>query len=179
MILLWRCLCEKQRLRHLFEYSPPPQSQRVLWQAKKSQINKLLFSSVNISGFKWNLHESPGGAHPHGHTQWGRRLEGWPNPAARLTRQVWCCTRDGMGHTACLFRTVPVALTGATQLRADGISSCCYIVNVHNHPSWATSCKNVMARCSSIPMSALWSHLTCSYIAILVCTCLTAIFIEK
>jgi hypothetical protein len=29
----------------------------------------------------------------------------------------------------------PVALTGAAQLRADGISSCCYIVNVHNHPS--------------------------------------------
>jgi hypothetical protein len=25
--------------------------------------------------------------------------------------------------------------TGAAQLRADGISSCCYIVNVHNHPS--------------------------------------------
>jgi hypothetical protein len=29
---------------------------------------------------------------------------------------------------------IPVALTGAAQLRADGISSCCYIVNVHNHP---------------------------------------------
>jgi hypothetical protein len=34
---------------------------------------------------------------------------------------------------ACLFRTVPVALTGAAQLRADGISSYCFIV--HNHPS--------------------------------------------
>jgi len=33
------------------------------------------------------------------------------------------------------FRTVPVALTGAARLRADGISSCCYIVNVHNQPS--------------------------------------------
>ncbi len=33
------------------------------------------------------------------------------------------------------FRTVPVALTGAAQLRADGISRCCYIVKVHNHPS--------------------------------------------
>jgi hypothetical protein len=31
------------------------------------------------------------------------------------------------------LRTVTVALTGAAQLRADGISSCCYIVNVHNH----------------------------------------------
>jgi hypothetical protein len=39
------------------------------------------------------------------------------------------------GRTACLFRTVPVALTGAAQLRADGIFNCCYIVNVHNHPS--------------------------------------------
>jgi hypothetical protein len=39
------------------------------------------------------------------------------------------------GHTARLFRTIPVALTGAAQLRADGISSCRYIVNAHNHPS--------------------------------------------
>ncbi len=31
------------------------------------------------------------------------------------------------GPHRCLFRTVPVALTGAAQLRADGI------VNVHNH----------------------------------------------
>ncbi len=27
--------------------------------------------------------------------------------------------------------TVPPALAAAAQLRADGISSCCYIVNVH------------------------------------------------
>jgi hypothetical protein len=33
------------------------------------------------------------------------------------------------------FPIVPVALTGSSQLRADGISSCCYIVNVHNYPS--------------------------------------------
>jgi hypothetical protein len=33
------------------------------------------------------------------------------------------------------FRTVPVALTGAAQLRAEGISCFCYIINVHNHPS--------------------------------------------
>jgi hypothetical protein len=71
-------------------------------------------------------------------------LEGWPNTATRLAgwRRVtwqmrfcmWC-----MGPTACLFRTVPVALTGAAQLRAGGIFSCCYIVNVHNRPSLATS----------------------------------------
>jgi hypothetical protein len=39
------------------------------------------------------------------------------------------------GRTACLFRTVPVALTGAAQLRADGIYICCYIINVLNLPS--------------------------------------------
>ena len=34
------------------------------------------------------------------------------------------------------YRTVPVALTGAAQLRAEGISSCSYILNdTHNHPS--------------------------------------------
>jgi hypothetical protein len=33
----------------------------------------------------------------------------------------------------------PAALTGAAQLWADGISSCCYIVYVHNHPPWTTS----------------------------------------
>jgi hypothetical protein len=36
--------------------------------------------------------------------------------------------RDGR---AILFRTVPVALTGAAQLQADGISSCCYIVKLY------------------------------------------------
>ncbi len=34
------------------------------------------------------------------------------------------------GPPTCLFRTVPVVLTGATQLLADGLASCCYIVNV-------------------------------------------------
>ncbi len=48
--------------------------------------------------------------------QWGRRLEGWPNTAARLagwrrvTRQVWFCMW-WTGHTACLFRNIPLALT--------------------------------------------------------------------
>ncbi len=75
--------------------------------------------------------------------QWGRMLEGWSSTAARLagwrrvTRQVWFCTW-WTGCTTCLFRTLPVALTGAAQLRADGIYSCCYIINVHKHPSWAT-----------------------------------------
>ncbi len=34
--------------------------------------------------------------------------------------------------------------TGAAQLRSDGISSCCYIENVQNHPSWAISRKEGM-----------------------------------
>jgi hypothetical protein len=54
------------------------------------------------------------------------------------------------------FRTVPVALTGAAQLRADGISSCCNIVNVHNQPPWATSRKEVMDWYSSRPMPSLY-----------------------
>jgi hypothetical protein len=54
------------------------------------------------------------------------------------------------------FCSVPVALTGAAQLRADGISSCCYIVNVHNHPSLATSRKEGMAWYSCRPMPSLW-----------------------
>jgi hypothetical protein len=92
--------------------------------------------------------------------QWGRMLEGWSNTAGRLagwkrvTRQVWFCTW-WTGCTTCLFRTLPVALTGAAQLRADGISSCCYIINVHNHPSWATSRKEGMAWYSSRPMPSL------------------------
>jgi hypothetical protein len=88
--------------------------------------------------------------------QWGRKLEGWSSTAAcpagwrRVSRQVWFCTW-WMGRTAFLFLTVPVALTGAAHLRAGGISSCCYIVNVHNHPSWATSCKEGMVWYSSRP----------------------------
>jgi hypothetical protein len=41
----------------------------------------------------------------------------------------------GLFHAGIPFCTVPVALTGAVQLRADEISSCCYTVNEHNHPS--------------------------------------------
>jgi hypothetical protein len=60
------------------------------------------------------------------------------------------------GRTACLFRTVPVALTEAALLRADGISSCCYIVNVHNHPSCAMSWKEGMSWYFSRPLPSLW-----------------------
>ncbi len=50
------------------------------------------------------------------------------------------------GRTAYLFHTVPVVLTGVDQLWAKRIFSWCYTVNVHNHPSWATSRKEGMAR---------------------------------
>jgi hypothetical protein len=71
--------------------------------------------------------------------QWGRRLEGWLNTAARLagwrgvTQQVWFCT-------GCPDRSCPAA------------------VNVHNnHPSWAKSRKEGMAWWySSKPMPSLW-----------------------
>ncbi len=60
--------------------------------------------------------------------KWGRtlvrRLEGWPN----MTQEVWFCTW-WTGRTAYLFRTVPVALTGAALLLADGISSWCFTVS--------------------------------------------------
>jgi hypothetical protein len=45
---------------------------------------------------------------------------------------VICTVMNGLYRLPC--RTIPVALTGAAQLRADGISSSCYIANVHNHP---------------------------------------------
>jgi hypothetical protein len=96
----------------------------------------------------------------------GRRLEDWPKMVAqlagwrRVTQQLWFCTRTWWtGRTACLFRNVPVARTVAAQLRADGISSCLYIVIVHNHPSWATSRKEGMTWYSSRPMPSRWLNL--------------------
>ncbi len=52
-----------------------------------------------------------------------------------VTRHVWFCMW-WMGCAAYIFCTVPDGPTGAAQLRADGISSCCCKINVHNHPSW-------------------------------------------
>jgi len=57
------------------------------------------------------------------------KARGWP---AWLAGGEWpgrCdFVRDGR---AVLFRTVPAALTGAAQLRADGIPSCCYSKCTH------------------------------------------------
>ncbi len=86
-----------------------------------------------------------------------------------VTQLVWICT----WWTS---RTVPVALTEAAQLRADWISSCCFRVNVHNHPSWATSRKECMAWLSSRPLPSLWFqiHYTeffCFVYSATVCKC--------
>ncbi len=57
---------------------------------------------------------------------------------------------------ACLLCVVLVALTGAAQMRADEISRWCYIVNVHNHPSWAWPRKDGMAWYLSRNLPSLW-----------------------
>jgi hypothetical protein len=88
-----------------------------------------------------------------GLAQHGGRLAGW----RRVTRQVRF-VRDGR-RSACLFRTVSIALTRASQLRAEGISSFCYIVNVHNYPS----CKEGIAWYSSRSMPSLWFRPCCIY----------------
>jgi hypothetical protein len=58
--------------------------------------------------------------HRHFHGRWWQ----WPLVG------VICTAMVGPYRLPC--RTVPVALTAAAQLQADGISGCCYIVNVHN-----------------------------------------------
>jgi hypothetical protein len=48
---------------------------------------------------------------------------------------VICTVMDGPYRLPCRIITgCPDRSCPAAQLRADGISSCCYIVNVHNHP---------------------------------------------
>ncbi len=94
----------------------------------------------------------------------------------RVTWQVLFCMW-WTGRTACLFCTIAVALTGTAQLQADGISSCCYIVNVHNHLSWATSCKEGMAWYSSRPLPSLW-YCPSPYMYIVHCT-VSVLWISK
>ncbi len=61
---------------------------------------------------------------------------------------------------------MPIALIGAAQLRADGISSCCDIVNVPQPSveSYVTSHKEGMVQYpySSSPMLSLWLQLSLS-----------------
>jgi hypothetical protein len=72
--------------------------------------------------------------------QWGRRLEGWPNTAARLAgwRRV---TRQGVIF---MWWTVYAACTdGPHPFLRSGVD---LLLNVHKIPSWATSRKKDMAR---------------------------------
>jgi hypothetical protein len=58
-------------------------------------------------------------------------LPGWlkeSNPAGLILYEM-----DGL--SACLVFTVPIALTGGAHLPAVGISSFCYIANIHSHLS--------------------------------------------
>jgi hypothetical protein len=72
-------------------------------------------------------------------------MESWPYSASRLAwleesgpAGVICTVMDGL--YLLFFRTIPSALAGVAQLQAAyGIFSCCYIVNVHNRPSWLKS----------------------------------------
>ncbi len=64
-------------------------------------------------------------------------MEGWPYTASCLDKLGESDPAGVMDGRYCLpCRTVPVALTEAAQLLADGISSCWYSANVRNHPSW-------------------------------------------
>jgi hypothetical protein len=65
-----------------------------------------------------------------------QEAEGWPYGALLTVAElgesgpagVLCTVMDGSYRLPC--RTVPSSL--AAQLRSEGISSCCYIVKVHN-----------------------------------------------
>jgi hypothetical protein len=116
-----------------------------------AQHNTTLFIHTVMSFTPMNQRSRPMRPKARGLDQHGGRQAGW----RRMTRQVWFCTW-WTGRTAFFFRTVPVALTGAAQQRADGISSCFYIIKVHKHPSWATSRMEGTAWYSSSPWPSLW-----------------------
>ncbi len=61
---------------------------------------------------------------------------------------------------------LPCQKLSTSHLRADGISSCCYIKNVHNHPSWDTSRKEGMAWYFSRPMTSLRSSILWAFLKI-------------
>jgi len=59
--------------------------------------------------------------------------------ARELALHDWLEESDSAGVTFYMmdgpYRLPFLYRTGVAQLQADGISSCCYIVNVHNHLS--------------------------------------------
>ncbi len=71
-------------------------------------------------------------------------MEGWPYTVSCLVKPgesgpagVICTVMNGPYSLPC--RTVPSPLARAATLRPEGISSCCYIVNVLKVPSWLKS----------------------------------------
>jgi hypothetical protein len=75
------------------------------------------------------------------HHQWGRRLESWPNTAARLAgrRRV---TQPGVILNVMDGPCRLPALTDHTTCPGSGAD---LVRNVHKTPSWAMSCKEGMA----------------------------------
>jgi hypothetical protein len=69
----------------------------------------------------------------------------------------FCTDGRAIPPTACLFHTVPVALAGAAQLRADGIFSCCKCskCTLPSVRSYVMSCNDGMAWYSRSPMLSL------------------------
>ncbi len=112
----------------------------------KLMINILIYYSSSRSENLWDRKD-----------QWGRRLEGWPNTAARLAgwRRV---TQQGvilyMKDGPCRLPGRPHHLprTGAVLL-----------LNVHKTPSWATSRKEGMAWYSSKTMPSFWAGWLAGY----------------
>ncbi len=95
------------------------------------------------------------------YNQWGRRLEGEPNTAARLAGWRWPSRCDFV----CDERAIPPAFFVLYRLPWQELPSCepicCNIINVHNHPSWATSRKEGMAWYSSIDPCILSAYNHC------------------
>ncbi len=91
---------------------------------------------------------------PLGWEQWGRRLEVWPNTAARLAGWRTVC------QWPCRCDFVPPAFSIPYRLPCCELmefpAAVIYVVNVHIHPSWAMSRKEGMAWYSSRHMLSLW-----------------------
>ncbi len=117
---------------------PPLQLTYCLWP---------LLSKENESS-QWTSHWRTPFPSSTSNNQWDRRLEGWPNTAARLAGWVWFCTWWTI-HAACPDGPPHLPRSGADLL-----------LNVHKSPSWATSHKEgiVCYSCYSRPMPFLWKR---------------------
>ncbi len=79
------------------------------------------------------------------------------SPIAGNRHRDRCCRHRFLAFSISVqYHSIPVPDWGTLIPVPDGISTCCCIANVHNHPSWATPCKEGMAWYSSRPMHSLW-----------------------